>query len=145
MTTPANYRKGSTWLQTSPVDFARTISGADRVDVRINEVEELKIPFRGVWEISYQARSYTGGNASVAQFVRTALFKNDTVLIPGTEALTGGHAVMQTTAGQTVLEWFDVDDVITLKAYRIGASTSQVLSNSDGRTGVMAHWVSPGF
>ncbi|MFF5960829.1 hypothetical protein [Streptomyces luteogriseus] len=145
MTAPANYRKGSTWLQTSPVDFTHNIQVAERVDVRISQVEELKIPFRGVWEISYQARSYTDGNAGVAQFVRTALFKNGTVLIPGTEALTGGHTVMQTTAGQTILEWFDFDDVITLHAYRIGASTAQVLSNSDGRTGVMAHWVSPGF
>ncbi|MCX4904487.1 hypothetical protein [Streptomyces sp. NBC_00878] len=144
MTTPANYRKGSTWLQTSPVDFSHDITGADRADELISEVEELKIPFPGVWEISYQARSYTGGTTAAVEFVRTALFKNSQ-LIPGTEALTGGHTVMQTTAGQTILEKFDVNDVITLHAYRIGANPAHVLSNSDGRTGVMAHWVSPGF
>ncbi|KND39701.1 hypothetical protein [Streptomyces stelliscabiei] len=141
MTTPANYRKGSTWLQTVPVDFNHPLSGADRADERISEVEELKILHPGVWEISYHARSYTGG---AGELVRTALFKNGQ-LIPGTEALTGGNAVMQTTAGQTILEKFDVNDVITLHAYRIGGGNTAVLSNGDGRTGVMAHWVSPGF
>lgn len=60
MTTPANYRQGSTWLQTSPVNFSHDLAGAERADERISEVEELKIPFPGVWEISYHARSYTG-------------------------------------------------------------------------------------
>lgn len=59
--------------------------------------------------------------------------------------MTGGNATMQTTAGQTILEKFDVNDVITLHAYRIGANAASVISNGDGRTGVMAHWVSPGF
>ncbi|GCB51361.1 hypothetical protein [Streptomyces sp. NL15-2K] len=144
MTTPANYRQGSTWLQTSPVDFSHDLAGADRADERISEVEELKIPFPGVWEISYHARSYTGGTAAASELVRTALFKNGQ-LIPGTEALTGGHTVMQTTAGQTILEKFDLNDVITLHAYRIGSNLASVISNGDGRTGVMAHWVSPGF
>ncbi|MEU4469412.1 hypothetical protein AB0G20_37940 [Streptomyces sp. NPDC024017] len=141
MTTPANYRQGSTWLQTIPVEFNRTLSGAERADERISEVEELKILHPGVWEISYNARSYTGGSGVL---VRTALFKNGQ-LIPGTEALTGGNAIMQTTAGQTILEKFDVNDVIMLHAYRIGTGSASVLSNGDGRTGVMAHWVSPGF
>ncbi|WP_433920653.1 hypothetical protein OIE50_49440 [Streptomyces canus] len=114
MTTPANYRQGSTWLQTGTVDFNHNLAGADHADERISEVEELKIPHPGVWEISYHARSYTGGSAASNQLVRTALFKNGQ-LIPGTEALTGGHAVMQTTAGQTILEKFDVNDVITLQ------------------------------
>ncbi|WP_327729814.1 hypothetical protein OG250_29865 [Streptomyces sp. NBC_00487] len=144
MTTPANYRQGSTWLQTSPVDFENKLTDGDRVDKRISEVPELKIPHPGVWEISYHARSYTGGTAAASELVRTALFKNGQ-LIPGTEAITGGHTIMQTTAGQTILEKFDVNDVITLHAYRIGTNPVSVISNGDGRTGVMAHWVSPGF
>jgi hypothetical protein len=132
-TTPANYRQGSTWLQTSPVDSNHPLSGADRADERISEVEELKILHPGMWEISYNARSYTGG---AGELVRTALFKNGR-LIPGTEALTGGNAVMQTTAGQTILEKFDVNDVITLHAYRIGGGQTAVLSNGDGRTGAI--------
>lgn len=144
MTTPASYRQGSTWLQTSPVDFNHDLTGADRIDERISEVPELKIPFPGVWEISYHARSYTGGSTGSDQLVRTALFKNGN-LIPGTEALTGGRTVMQTTAGQTILEKFDVNDVITLHAFRFGQNPASVISNGDGRTGVMAHWVSPGF
>ncbi|WP_328475527.1 hypothetical protein OHS71_00130 [Streptomyces sp. NBC_00377] len=143
MTTPANYRRGSTWLQTSPVDFTHNLTG-DRTDQLISEVEKLTIPHPGVWEISYHARSYTGGSASASALVRTALFKG-TQLIAGTEAITGGNTVMQTTAGQTILEKFDVNDVITLHAYRIGTTDAAVLSNGDGRTGVMAHWVSPGF
>lgn len=144
MTTPANYRQGSTWLQTSPVNFEHKLTGADRADERISEVEELKILHPGVWEISYHARSYTGGTAAASELVRTALFKNGQP-IPGTEAITGGNTVMQTTAGQTILEKFDVNDVITLHAYRIGANPAAVISNGDGRTGVMAHYVSPGF
>ncbi|QUW84440.1 hypothetical protein SMIR_39380 [Streptomyces mirabilis] len=139
MTTPANYRKGSTWLQTSPVDFNHDLTSADRIDELISEVPELKIPFPGVWEISYHARSYTGGTATSDQLVRTALFKNRSVLIPGIEALTGGRAVMQTTAGQTILEKFDANDVITLYAFRFGQNPAAVISNGDGRTGVMAH------
>ncbi|SHI59558.1 hypothetical protein [Streptomyces sp. 3214.6] len=144
MTTPASYRQGSTWLQTSPVDFSHSLTGADRTDERISEIPELTIPFPGVWEISYHARSYTGGTAAASLLVRTALFKNGQV-IPGTEALTGGKWEGQTTPGQTILEKFDVNDVITLHAYRIGTGSAQVISNGDGRTGVMAHWVSPGF
>ncbi|QDN64347.1 hypothetical protein [Streptomyces sp. S1D4-14] len=144
MTTPAKARQGSTWLQTSPVDFSHNITGAERADERISEVEELKIPFPGVWEISYHARSYTAGTATVNSFAHTALFKNGNLIL-GTEAVTGGNATLQTTAGQTVLEKFDVNDVITLHAYRIGTNDVAVLSNGDGRTGVMAHWVSPGF
>ncbi|WP_158714606.1 MULTISPECIES: hypothetical protein [unclassified Streptomyces] len=66
MTTPASYRQGSTWLQTSPVDFNHSLTGADRTDERISEIPELTIPFPGVWEISYHARSYTGGTAAAS-------------------------------------------------------------------------------
>ncbi|MEU8787736.1 hypothetical protein [Streptomyces sp. NPDC048637] len=144
MTTPANYRQGSTWLQTSPVDCNHALTGADHADEQITDIPELTIPFPGMWEISYHARSFTGGTAAAYLYVRTALFKNGQ-LIPGTEALTGGKWEGQTTPGQTILEKFDVNDVITLHAYRIGTGTASILSNGDGRTGVMAHWVSPGF
>ena len=37
-------------------------------------------------------------------------------------------------------------DTVELKTYRVGASSgASILNQGDGRTGVMAHWVSPGF
>lgn len=144
MTTPTSYRQGSTWLQTSPVDCNHALSGAAYADERISEIPDLTIPHPGVWEISYHARPWVGGNASTDALVRTALYKNGQV-IPGTEAVAGGKWEGQTTIGQTILEKFDVNDVITLHAYRIGTGSASVLSNHDGRTGIMAHWVSPGF
>ncbi len=147
MTTPVSSRQGSTWVQTGSVDFSHSLTGADHADELISEVPQLQIPFPGLWEIAYHARSYIGLTSSASLYVRTALFKNG-VLIPNTEALTGiqgANQAIQSTPGQTVLETFVAGDVVTLHAYRIGTGTASIISNPDGRTGVMAHWVSPGF
>ncbi|GGT11162.1 hypothetical protein ACFFV7_35755 [Nonomuraea spiralis] len=149
ITPAANTTGGSTWLQTDPLNFSHTINGADRVYERISEVPELKIPFPGVWEVSYNARPMLAVTSSAnALFVHTAIFKNGAV-IPGSEAVTGIQSPAhgsQNTAGQTFLHTFAAGDVVTLHGFRIGqAGTAAVASNSDGRTGVMAHWVAPGF
>ena len=140
---------GSTWVQTDPVDFSHALTGADRAYERVSEVPALRIPFPGVWDVSYLARNYIDVPATATwAFVHTALFNNG-ALIPGSEALTGiygASTAAQHTAGQTFLHTFAAGDVVTLHAYRIGqAGNAIILSNGDGRTGVRAHWVSPGF
>lgn len=49
MATPANARQGSTWLQTTPVDFNHRITGAERADERISEVRTARRPQSGRW------------------------------------------------------------------------------------------------
>jgi hypothetical protein len=140
---------GSTWVQTDPLHFSHDLTGADRAYEQVSEVPALRIPFPGVWEVSYSARTYISAptNAS-SPYVHTALFKNS-ALIAGSEALTGmvniSSEASQHTTGQTFLHTFAAGDVVTLHAFRLGQGTASVISNSDGRTGVMAHWVSPGF
>jgi hypothetical protein len=146
--TASSQQGGSTWVQTGPLDFgSHPLTGADNAYEQISEVPALKIPYPGVWEISYHARSSTTVNATGSQWVHTALFKNGG-LIPGSEALAGlygTNAAIQSTAGQTFMEPFVAGDVVTLHAYRIGqAGSAAVIGQTDGRTGVMAHWVSPG-
>lgn len=139
--------KDFTWVQTGPVTFYHSLTGADRVYERISEVPALTIPYPGVWEISYHARSQVDvANASATGWVHTALFSNGK-LIPGSEALTGiqgNGPEHQTTVGQTLLHKFDAGDVVTLNAYRVGqAKTITISSNFDGRTGITAHLISP--
>ncbi|MCX4583906.1 hypothetical protein [Streptomyces sp. NBC_01481] len=127
--------------------FSHSLTGADRAYEHIFEVPELEIPFPGVWEISYGARSYVEVPASREfEYVHTALFNNG-ALLPDSEALTGingtNHA-SQTTTGQTFLAEFKAKDKVTLHAYRVGQSgNAAILSNGDGRTQITAHWVSP--
>ncbi|GLW22857.1 hypothetical protein DI270_018925 [Microbispora triticiradicis] len=138
---------GQEWVQTGPLTFSHTLTGANNVYEKVSEVPALTIPFPGVWEISYHARTATYPTANTALWVTTALFKNGG-LIPGSEALSGlltsNVPGTQNTIGQTVTDTFAAGDAVTLHAFRIGqAGTAAVYSNSDGRTTVTAHWVSP--
>ncbi|MCO6010967.1 hypothetical protein NE236_39020 [Actinoallomurus purpureus] len=139
---------GSTWVQTDPLTFNHALTGADRADEHISEVPALKIPFPGVWEVSYHARPIIQPTTNAPLYVRTALFKNGT-RIRSSEAVTGiagPNQLLQASAGQTFTHAFAAGDVVTLHASRIGqAGHASVASNDDGRTGVMAHWISPGF
>jgi hypothetical protein len=148
-TTVATQQGGPRWVQTDPVAFSHDLTGADRAYEQVSEVGALTIPFPGVWEVSYTARTYIGLPTSTSsQYVHTALFNNG-ALIPGSEALTGIYgsgAAGQYTAGQTFMHTFAAGDVVTLYAYRIGQNSAHILSNGDGRTGVMrskglcSHW-----
>ncbi|MEV0149770.1 MULTISPECIES: hypothetical protein [unclassified Nonomuraea] len=131
------------WLQTGPLTFAHGLRGANRVHEKVSEVPDLQIPFPGVWEVSYHALHAL---AMVAPhlYIQTALFING-VLLPGSEALSGlagATATLRATAGQTLLQTFAAGDVVTLHAYRNGTGDAVIESSGDGRTGVMAHWVS---
>lgn len=137
-------------MQTNPLAFSHPLTGGDNADEQVTEVPDLQIPFPGVWQVSYQARSSVSlpSTSASAMWVQTSLFKNG-ARIPGSEALAGIYGAnvgSQATAGQTLLHKFDVGDTVTLHAYRIGQNGSaSIISNGDGRTAVMAHWVSPGF
>jgi hypothetical protein len=137
---------GPRWVQTDTVDFYRNLTGADRAYEQISEVPALTIPFPGVWEISYSARTNITVPANISGlYVHTALFNNG-ALIPSSEALTGiygSNQANQDTIGQTFLSTFNAGDVVRLNTYRIGQGTAAVISNGDGRTRVMAHWVDP--
>ena len=139
---------GPLWVQTDPVAFDRSLTGADRAYVQVSEVPALTIPFPGVWEVSYSARVYLNPGATTTwEYVNTALSKNGAV-IPGSEALTGiygSNVASFHTAGQTFMATFAAGDVVTLQAFRVGQTGSAAIqSNADGRTGVMAHWVTAG-
>jgi hypothetical protein len=146
MAAPAVAAQGPRWVQTNPVDFYHNLTGADRADEQVSEVPALTIPFPGVWEVSYSTRTNIGLPANTSSlYVHTALFDNG-ALIPGSEALTGiygSNQASQDTIGQTFMSTFRAGDVVTLHTYRIGQGTAAVLSNGDGRTDVMAHWVDP--
>lgn len=139
---------GSTWVQTDPVDFYHNLSGPDRAYEQVFEVPAITIPFPGVWEVSYSARTNLGNPTSfTGLYVHTALFTNG-ALLQGSQAITGKSfnpgETAQDTIGQTLLTSFRAGDVVRLYAYRIGQQGGAgVFSNPDGRTGVMAHWVSP--
>ncbi|MGW5119797.1 hypothetical protein ACWEQ8_30815 [Streptomyces noursei] len=67
-----------------------------------------------------------------------------------TGPLTFNHVLTtdSVTAGQTFLYAFAAPDKVMLYAYRNGATATAgaaISSGDDGRTGIMAHWVSPGF
>jgi hypothetical protein len=143
----ASQQGGHRWVQTDSVTFNRALTGADNVYELVSDVPALTIPFPGVWEVSYSARTSISVPATYsAEYVHTALFNNG-ALIPGSEAVTGiygSNQAAQNTTGQTFLYTFQAGDVVTLHTYRIGqAGAASILSNSDGRTRVMAHWVDP--
>lgn len=137
---------GWQWIQTDPLTFSHNLTGADHAYEKVSEVPALRIPFPGVWEVSYHARTSIYVPANKTMWVTTALFKNGG-LIPGSEALTGtasSNGGSQDTIGQTFTHTFAAGDVVTLHAYRIGQDPSAaIISNHDGRTAVTAHWVSP--
>jgi hypothetical protein len=141
---------GSQWVQTDPVTFIHRLFGADRAFEQIHEVPAITIPFAGVWEVSYSARTSLAFPASSSALrVTTALFVNGT-LLSGSEAVTGKYfepnEASQDTIGQTVLATFNAGDVVRLHGYRIGQlGFADIRSNPDGRTGIAAHWVSPGL
>lgn len=130
-----NTQGAGTWVQTGPLAFNRPLTGADRVYEQVSEVPELTIRNPGFWEVSYHARTYV----TAAGGVTTAVFKNGN-LIPGSEALRASTEG-QDTIGQTFMHTFVAGDVVSLHAYRFGGGSFSILSNTDGRTAVMAHWV----
>ncbi|MEW2568315.1 hypothetical protein [Streptomyces sp. NPDC047070] len=130
------------------------LDGADRVYEEITEVAPMVIPRSGVWEINYAVR---GGvqlppNLVASQFVVAALFENGNLIV-GQEVMvtglsrgqaTGATAGAQNTATGAFLRGFTAGDEITLHAYPIGQlGISQIVSNGDGRTRLMAHWIAP--
>ncbi|TXC99974.1 hypothetical protein [Streptomyces sp. ISID311] len=151
MTSPttASSPQGRSWIQIIPNDFNHTVNSAGPNYESVSEVPKFTIPYAGVWLVSYNIRANIGLPAQGALWIHTALFTQAGV-IPGSEALTGinagaGHG-LQTTSGQTFLHAFVAGDTVELKTYRVGASSgASILNQGDGRTGVMAHWVSPGF
>jgi len=153
MTTPntAAPQQGGSWVQTGPLSFTHPLTGADFVYEQISEVPTLTIPYAGVWEIAYNAhRNLALPSNGAVLLIRTALYKNG-VIIEGSEAVSGIQSAsgfgFQTTTGQTLLHTFAAQDQVDLYAHRQGpvAAVGGISSGSDGRTGVMAHFVSPGF
>ncbi|MDF2258581.1 hypothetical protein [Streptantibioticus ferralitis] len=137
---------GQLWVQTTQVDFLHRPTSSY---APVTEVPTLTIPYPGWWEVSYHARlvvqqaatTYTDG------WVGTALFL-DRVLIDGSQAVAGIGAAasvrLENTIGQTFMFKFDGGEVVALNARAIGqAAAWTVQSNSDGRTQIMAHFVSP--
>ncbi|MET7450328.1 hypothetical protein ABZT03_00245 [Streptomyces sp. NPDC005574] len=144
-------QQGGSWVQTGPLAFSHSLAGADGAYEQISEVPTLTIPYAGVWEIAYHAHGNFAlpSNGGVL-LIRTALYKNG-VLIEGSEAVSGIQSAagfgFQSTAGQTFLHTFAAQDQVALYAHRQGpaAAVAGVSSGGDGRTGIVAHWVSPGF
>ncbi|MFC4051889.1 hypothetical protein ACFOY4_19555 [Actinomadura syzygii] len=150
MTTPARALSlqgpSKMWVQTGPLDInqALTTSYAQVYPSGLT----ITIPFPGVWEVAYQARSViNSGAANTNYWASTVLYKGQSP-IDGSQALAGGggpaNLILQATAGQTVLVAFDVNDVVSLYAKGIGSqgNNASILSNADGRTAIAAHWVS---
>ncbi|GAA2688930.1 hypothetical protein [Streptomyces lunalinharesii] len=115
----------------------------------ITDVPTLTIPYPGWWEVSYHARlvvqqastTYSDG------WVGTALFVSNAP-IAGSQAVAGIGAAtsvrLENTIGQTFMHKFDGGEVVVLNARAIGqAAAWTVQSNGDGRTQIMAHYVSP--
>ncbi|WP_039938198.1 hypothetical protein [Streptomyces himastatinicus] len=144
-------QQSGSWVQTGPLSFSHSLSGADGAWEQISEVPTLTIPYAGVWEIAYHAHgNFSLPSNGAVLLIRTALY-NNSVIIPGSEAVSGIRSSeyfgFQSTAGQTLLHTFAAQDEVALYAHREGpaAAVAGISSGGDGRTGVMAHWVSPGF
>ncbi|MFB6566392.1 hypothetical protein [Streptomyces noursei] len=153
MTTPTSPApaQGGSWTQTGPLTFNHVLT-TDSVYEKISEVPALTIPYAGVWEIAYNAHTNFALIASGGLLlIHTALYNNAGIM-PGSEAVTGIQSAagfgFQATAGQTFLYAFAAPDKVMLYGYRNGATATAgaaISSGDDGRTGIMAHWVSPGF
>lgn len=145
MTTPQQ-GLSKMWVQTIPLDINQALT-ATYTQIHPSGLT-ITIPFAGVWEISYHARSVINlGAANTAQWASTVLYKGQSP-IDGTQALAGdagaANLTSQATAGQTVLAAFNAGDVVSLYAKAIGdpANNASIISNIDGRTAIAAHWVS---
>ncbi|SEG91706.1 hypothetical protein SAMN04489712_13027 [Thermomonospora echinospora] len=133
------------WVQTGPliIDQVLTTAYAQVYPSGLT----ITIPFAGVWEVSYQARSVVNsGAANTNYWASTILYKGQSPT-DGSQALAGGgpaNLILQATAGQTVLAAFDANDVVSLYARGIGSqgNNASILSNTDGRITIAAHWVS---
>lgn len=139
----------ASWLQNGSLAFNHALTGADRVWERVSEVPTLTIPRDGVWEVDYNARAVASLPAAAAAdlYVTAGIYKNGSLIV-GTEALLagviGGGTGAQSTGGLAFFHPFDAGDTVELWAYRIGqAGTASVISNPDGRTRIMAHWLAP--
>ncbi|MFI9275226.1 hypothetical protein ACIGXM_31615 [Kitasatospora sp. NPDC052896] len=149
--TETSQEGGQLWVQTGPLGFnSRALTTTYAL---VPEVPALKIPFPGVWAVSYHARASFQWNERGSLWVTTALYKNNEIM-RGSEAVSGMQfpewqgtvpPAGQLTAGQTFLQSFDTGDVVTLHAHLNGVGFATIVSQDDGRTGVMAHWVSPAF
>ncbi|MFI0424933.1 hypothetical protein [Spongiactinospora sp. 9N601] len=134
------------WVQTGPLDLNQALTPTY---TQIHPAGlTITIPFPGVWEISYHARSVINvGAANSHQWAGTVLYKGQSP-IEGSQALAGGggpaNLVGQATAGQTIFAELDVNDVVSLYAKSIGTAgnNASILSNADGRTAIAARWVS---
>lgn len=144
-------RVDGAWAQTGTLTFNRPMDGADRVYEQVTEVPPVTIPRAGIWEVGYNARTVVSMPLNVAggEYVTTALFKNG-ALIVGSEVLSGiavgaGPAsTQQETQGLSFVHAFAAGDVVTLHAFRIGQTgTASIVSNTDGRTRIAAHWLAP--
>lgn len=133
----------SSWVQTPSLNFSHPVTGGDRVWERISEVPTLTIPRAGTWEVNYDARGAVG-NAATMRYLTAGIYKNG-ALIVGTEAMVvGSTGGVQATGGMSFLHEFNAGDTVELWAYRIGQDgTAVVISNPDGRTRLMLHWLGP--
>lgn len=135
------------WMQNPTLTFNHPLTGADRVWEKVSEVPALTVPRAGIWEVDYNARGAVSVPTAAGQYVMTGIYKNG-ALIVGTEALVVGTAGAgsgaQATGGISFLHPFTAGDVVELWAFRVGqAGTSAVVSNPDGRTRIMGHWLAP--
>ncbi|WP_336048107.1 hypothetical protein [Streptomyces sp. CA2R101] len=144
-------QQGGSWVQTGPLTFTHALTGLDFDYEHISEVPTLTIPYAGVWEIAYNAhRNLALPSNGAVLLIRAALYNNG-VIIEGSESVSGIQSAtgfgFQSTAGQTLLHTFAAQDQVALYAHRQGpaAAVGGISSGGDGRTGIMAHFVSPGF
>jgi hypothetical protein len=143
------------WAQTPPIDFLHSLTGASRAWEVVTELPALTIPRAGVWEITYQVRGVAQlpapGLANIDTGVVASLYRNG-ALVPGTEALVIYHneasldqgKQIQASACRQGMHQFAAGDTVRLAACRLATSgIASVVSNSDGRTSITAHWVAP--
>lgn len=146
-TSAALNRVDGAWVQNASLTFNHALTGADRLWEKVSEVPALTIPRSGTWEMDYNARGAVSAPSATAQYVMTGIYKNG-ALIVGTEALVIGTAGAgsggQATGGLSFLHPFNAGDTVELWAFRVGqAGVSSVVSNPDGRTRIMGHWIAP--
>ncbi|MER6632316.1 hypothetical protein ABT301_29550 [Streptomyces sp. NPDC000987] len=145
---PQTWRVGvdASWAQTPPLTFQQQVTGADHAWERIADVPTIAVPRAGIWEVDYSARGAVG-NAGTTEYLTAGIFTNG-ALIPGSETMvagaTGTNTGAQATGGMSFVHEFAAGDTVELWAYRIGQDgNAYILSNDDGRTSVMMHWLGP--